>query len=523
MRAIGLGLVVLVSVGTAAPALGRSPVPHETPPPAYIQGDPADSLYRAARTALNQRDYAGAAALFGRISARYPKSGYAADALYWQAFAQYRLGSDQQLRGALRALERQRRSYPEAGTRGDAAALERRILGELARRGDADAAAAIAAEAARIAAPPVPPVPPVAPAAPVAPATPARPTTPATPARPRTPPMPSGPTTGVIAPDMRGLTRQMNGLSREMNELSRSLGALAGDAACSAADADTKIAALNALQQMDPERAAPVLKRVLAKRDSGSTCLRRKALFLLAQQGREEDVDVLLQSARTDPDAEVREQAVFWLSQAGSERSVAALDSILRTTTDPQIQDKAVFALSQVGSEHGQQALRAYAQRADVPEPMREKAIFWLGQSGRSEDQAFLRSLYGKLKSDELKTKVLFSVAQTGTDESQRWLLDVARNPKEPLAQRKHALYWASQGGARTEDVARVYATTAERELREQVLFVLSQRGDSAAADRLVDVARHDPDPALRQKALFWLGQMDDPRAAQLLQEIIEK
>jgi HEAT repeat protein len=199
------------------------------------------------------------------------------------------------------------------------------------------------------------------------------------------------------------------------------------------------------------------------------------------------------------------------------------LDSILRTTTDPQVQDKAVFALSQVGSWRGQQALRAFAQRSDVPEPMREKAIFWLGQSGRAEDATFLRSLYGQLRSEELKAKVLFSVAQTGTDEGRRWLLDVARNPKESLEQRKQALYWASQGGARTEDVARVYSTSTERELREQVLFVLSQRADRAAADRLVDVARHDPDPELRKKALFWLGQMDDPRSAELLQEIIEK
>ena len=35
-----------------------------SPPAAWLQGDPADSLYRAARAALDRRDYRQAAELF---------------------------------------------------------------------------------------------------------------------------------------------------------------------------------------------------------------------------------------------------------------------------------------------------------------------------------------------------------------------------------------------------------------------------------------------------------------------------
>jgi HEAT repeat protein len=192
-------------------------------------------------------------------------------------------------------------------------------------------------------------------------------------------------------------------------------------------------------------------------------------------------------------------------------------------TKDPDVQDKAVFALSQHGSERAQTALHAYAQRTDIGDAIREKAIFWIGQSGSSADLAFLRSLYPKLQSGDLKNKVLFSVAQSGGKESLAWLLEVARTRNEPLDLRKQALFWAGQEGANGGDLARLYDSFSERELRDHLIFVMAQDADRAATDKLLEIAKKDPDPELRKKALFWLGQIDDPRAAEALEEIISK
>ena len=60
-------------------------------------------------------------------------------------------------------------------------------------------------------------------------------------------------------------------------------------------------------------------------------------------------------------------------------------------------------------------------------------------------------------------------------------------------------------------------------DLREQMIFVLSQRKDPAATDKLFAIARSDKDNAARQRAIFWLGQSHDPRAVQLLSELINK
>jgi len=461
----------------------------DLPPAPWHQGDPADSLYRAAREALGRRQFDAAADLFGRLPLRYPVSAYAPDAYYWQAFSLYRVGDDAGLRSALAALRAQQAKFPKAATQGDAAALERRIQGELARRGDRTAAVAVERAATAVAA-----VPPVAPAPPAAGQAP-EPPDPPEPAEAPEPPDP---------PDVPGKPAKMG-------------------KDCGGDDDDIKIAAVNALIQMDSEKARPILQRILARRDAGSACLRRKAVFLIAQGDGEGTEDILLLTTRTDPDPEVREQAVFWLSQVGTEKAVTALDSILRRSTDRQLQEKALFALSQHDSPRARAALRGYAERSDVPEELREKAIFWIGQRDDAESGAYLRALFSRIQSQELRKKVLFSISQRGRTEDRSWLLTVARDAGQPVEIRKQALFSAGQAGVPASELGALYDSLSERELKEQLLFVLSQQDEPAAVDRLLAVARKDPDPELRKKALFWLGQSDDPRAAKALQDIIEQ
>lgn len=106
----------------------------------YHQGDPADSLYKQAHELLRRGEYRRAAAIFRELPAKFPSSAYQADALYWQAFALYRIGGTAELRSALEALEQHRAKYPGARNRADAAGLTTRITGALAARGDAAAA-----------------------------------------------------------------------------------------------------------------------------------------------------------------------------------------------------------------------------------------------------------------------------------------------------------------------------------------------------------------------------------------------
>ena len=288
-------------------------------------------------------------------------------------------------------------------------------------------------------------------------------------------------------------------------------------------DDDPRIAALNALLQMDAESAMPILKQVLARRDACSVQLRRKAVFIISQKRTGETEDILLSAARGDPDQEVREQAVFWLSQVGSEKAVTALDSILQSSTDEEIQKKALFALSQIRGDRAGQILRDFAEKSGASDDAREQAIFWLGQGHSAQNAAFLRGLYARLTSDDLKEKVIFSLSQMSDPDNGRWLLDLAQNEREPVEMRKKALFWAGQTGASLPDLAGIYDRTTNEEMKEQLIFVYSQRHESEAVDKLIDIAKHDNNPELRKKAVFWLGQSHDPRARQALLDIINQ
>ncbi len=70
---------------------------------------------------------------------------------------------------------------------------------------------------------------------------------------------------------------------------------------------DDRIAALNALIQMDAERAMPILKKVLERRDPCSVGLREKAVFLVSQKHTAETANILMNVARSDPSQDVRE------------------------------------------------------------------------------------------------------------------------------------------------------------------------------------------------------------------------
>src|SRR5689334_7192704 len=112
MKSLIIALSLVAALSATNVAEGRAEHTYRTVPPApRADADPADSLYRAARRALNLKEYESAARIFDQIVAQYPRSEYAPDALYWKGFSLNRAGK---LDDAVDALEAQAKRSPNA-------------------------------------------------------------------------------------------------------------------------------------------------------------------------------------------------------------------------------------------------------------------------------------------------------------------------------------------------------------------------------------------------------------------------
>lgn len=290
----------------------RAPMPAITDvPKSWAPADSADSLWRQGRNAISDENWRLAQRLFSRIHEDYPKSAYAADSYYWEAFALSRRGGTDNIRDAVSLLTRQQERFANASSvkNGDSKSLLVRLQGTLARNGDAAAAADITARAGGMGG--------------------------------------SGGSGGSGASSSSGGSGSNSSRAGSRGSR-RSSDTPPG---CKSEDDDDRVEALNALLQMGSDDALPILKKVLARRDKCSEVLRRKAVFLVSQKRGDEAADILVETAKNDPDKETREQAVFWLSQVNSEKAVPLLEQILKTSTDNDMQDKALFSLAEARRE----------------------------------------------------------------------------------------------------------------------------------------------------------------------------
>jgi len=100
-------------------------------------------------------------------------------------------------------------------------------------------------------------------------------------------------------------------------------------------------------------------------------------------------------------------------------------------------------------------------------------------------------------------------------------LTRLVQNGDAPIDTRKDALFWLGESEIGAAEFARLYDRSQPFAVREQWTFVLSQRHEDPALDKLIEIARGDSDVEIRKRAMFWLGQSRDPKAIQFLHDLI--
>lgn len=155
---------------------------------------------------------------------------------------------------------------------------------------------------------------------------------------------------------------------------------------------DIRQSALFWLGQRRGAEGMAVVER-FATRD-GDPEIREHAVFVLSQAHDGEGYARILSIAGSDNSEEVRSKALFWMAQMHDRRAAADIAAAIRRDTSDDVREQGVFALSQL-DEGADKALIGII-RGDYPRSAKEKALFWLGQSGSDEALAFLDEVLSK-------------------------------------------------------------------------------------------------------------------------------
>jgi len=170
--------------------------------------------------------------------------------------------------------------------------------------------------------------------------------------------------------------------------------------------------------------------------------------------------------------------------------------------------------------------LKEIASQLDVDPDVRAMAIHGLAMQPSAENAQYLEELFRTLPKEETDAReaALFALSQTPNAVNGDFLYSVASDPNEDPEIREMALFAAARNGSLSPArLGEIYSDAETQEMKEQVMFALTQSEDPAAFDVLLEIARTETDPELKQNAVFWVGHSDDARAKALLLEILEQ
>ncbi len=433
------------------------------------QGTPEDSMYRAAREALNRGEYSRASTMFRTLEQKFPRSRVAPAVLYWQAFALYRAGSTDELKRALEVLKAQQERYPDAAADVEAATLRTRLQAALAARRDPGAAEALRLATA------------------------------------------GGPTCDKEDVEVRA--EALNALAQINPPEARPTlkKVLTRRDECSVR---LRRSAVYILGRIGTDESTADLTEV-AKTDPDPS-VRNDAILLIGRSPGTATIKTLEQLFAESTDDRTKQAVLSALRTRGGPEARRVLRGIIERSDAPEnMRTEAISQLAGSSFDTRRALLEAAGQNG---------ASARRGDGGADdEDAAYLRGLYAKADSPTVKAAIIAAVARIGGTTNDQWVLGVAKNRDEDMRLRREALSRLRSTSLSVDDLGKLFDSLSERELRSAVVYQLAAREDDAAVDKLIEIAKSGTDPQTRREAISALARKKDPRTTKLLLDLVER
>ena len=274
-------------------------------------------------------------------------------------------------------------------------------------------------------------------------------------------------------------------------------------------DEDLKLMALRGIMDHDPERALPMIQKIM--NGSQSPKLKERALFVLAQSDSPKAREILMQIARGGSNPDLQMKAVQYIAMMGGKQSAQFLAELYAGANDLQLKRAILHSFMISGDrDHLFQAAKS-----EKNPDLRKEAIHQLGISGGQNE---LWQLYQAEPSVEIKEEILHSMFVGGNSAK---LIELVHTEKDPRLRKAAIHSLGLMGGEQTSAaLVSMYRSESDPSLRGEVINALFIQGNAKA---LIELARQENDPKMKKEIVGRLSLMGSKEGTEYLMELLNK
>jgi len=251
---------------------------------------------------------------------------------------------------------------------------------------------------------------------------------------------------------------------------------------------------------------------------------------------------------------------VYWAGRIGNDESLNYLKSIIDSPSPEmnRLADSATSAIAMHDDARVETMLTELIRRP-LNEPLRSRAIYWLGNTPESTAKnnlfteiirnqqessearlsamsalamsrsaatlPLLQNLYETMSGRDLKRRALTGISRSDNSEgAATYLIHIAETEKE-FDLRKSAILALGKVASQKSVAAlnNMIENEAQVELQQQAVIAIARRPKDESVPVLIRVARSHPKMPVRKQAIQLLGQTGDERAVALFRELLSK
>ena len=274
-------------------------------------------------------------------------------------------------------------------------------------------------------------------------------------------------------------------------------------------DEELKLLALQSLMNSDPEKAVPLLDKVI--QGNNSPKLKDKALFVLSQSGSEKAQQILMTLAKANNQPDLQKRAIRYMGMNGNGRNRTVLKEIYNSSADMSVKKTVFQAWLMCGCKDDVASL---ARTEKNPE-LRREAIRYLGMmGGRAELLAFYKS-----SSDvETREAAVGAMLLCGCAHE---LIEIVQTEKDPAVLDKAINTLGLVGGSESlAALTNLYSSQTNPGMKKKVINALFLHG---AGKEMVALARKETDPQMKRELISKMSLMSSPEISEYMMEILNK